>query len=617
MAQIDVKVVATADTTGFQKTAAAASDLEKNLGRVGQNLGGIGQQTQRATGEVDQMVHHIERAFSGSKFSHGLMAAFGIGTGGAAIEHMIEKWVDLFKQADESMKEMAEEAEKMAATFERLAKTRLDLAMGRMTPEQQIEQLKKENEELEKKMELQAQIKARALADVTAAGAAPFGTIGATAFDPTQGRYGYGGMSGVAERAAKVADQAQEKWAKLAEQVAVNQAKMEALGKTVSKQKEEEVKAANETAANEIRNALAVEDAQKKADAAAEANLDTQADKWTKAGDSLLQYRLDLAEIIKLQEAGKLTADEAYKAMAKLMEEHKMLNPGGGGRVNVTPADPTRQLRATAFYESGAAYSSLSDPTQHLQSTKAGAQAGLLDYMARAGTLADQVASGIENTIGTAVQSVAQGITGWIMGVQTFGQALLNIGNTILTTILETIIQMGVRMMINAVLGRTLSAAAAAASIAIVAATAPAISALWATPAALATIATMGGAAFQAPAAIMTAEIATLATAGFEQGGYTGAGARGDIAGVVHRGEYVLPAWMVSSPQFGGVISSLEAARSGGISAITRPGFAPDSPQPNFVFLVDQQRFAQSMQENMRDWHFDLTAQFVRKAGAG
>lgn len=47
-------------------------------------------------------------------------------------------------------------------------------------------------------------------------------------------------------------------------------------------------------------------------------------------------------------------------------------------------------------------------------------------------------------------------------------------------------------------------------------------------------------------------------------GGYTGDGGKYEPAGVVHRGEYVVPAHMVSSPKFGGMIQALEHARLNG-----------------------------------------------------
>jgi uncharacterized protein YoxC len=52
--------------------------------------------------------------------------------------------------------------------------------------------------------------------------------------------------------------------------------------------------------------------------------------------------------------------------------------------------------------------------------------------------------------------------------------------------------------------------------------------------------------------------------AGFAEGGYTGDGGKYEPAGVVHRGEYVVPKSIVHNPVYSGHIHALEAARTGG-----------------------------------------------------
>jgi len=51
---------------------------------------------------------------------------------------------------------------------------------------------------------------------------------------------------------------------------------------------------------------------------------------------------------------------------------------------------------------------------------------------------------------------------------------------------------------------------------------------------------------------------------GFAHGGYTGDGGKYEPAGVVHRGEYVVPKEIVHNPTYSGHIHALEAARTGG-----------------------------------------------------
>ncbi|MDB6024004.1 MAG: hypothetical protein JWM68_227 [Verrucomicrobiales bacterium] len=159
------------------------------------------------------------------------------------------------------------------------------------------------------------------------------------------------------------------------------------------------------------------------------------------------------------------------------------------------------------------------------------------------GTLATQMASTFKNSFNSAISSISNGITGLIMGTMTWGQFLQQIPVQIATQIVGAIVQMGVRwvatQLLMAVMGKSILAASVAASVPFAAAQ----SAIWAAPATLATIATMGGAAAAAPGLIGIAQGLTLAESltGFEQGGFTGRGAKDGVAGVVHRGEFVFP----------------------------------------------------------------------------
>lgn len=75
--------------------------------------------------------------------------------------------------------------------------------------------------------------------------------------------------------------------------------------------------------------------------------------------------------------------------------------------------------------------------------------------------------------------------------------------------------------------------------------------------------------------------------AGYAEGGYTGKGSRSQVAGVVHKGEWVAPGWMVDSPATSGIIEMLDAARrSNSVAAFSggqagRPGQAAAVPVVN------------------------------------
>ena len=171
---------------------------------------------------------------------------------------------------------------------------------------------------------------------------------------------------------------------------------------------------------------------------------------------------------------------------------------------------------------------------------------GLLDDW---GTLQKQISDGFKNTINNAISSTSQGITGLIMGTKTWAQALKEIGTSILSNIVESIITMGLKWIATqvmiSVLGKSLMAGTVGASIAAAGITSATLSSLYAAPAALATIATLGTAADLAPGEIAAALLAVKgesAVASFASGGYTGAGGQYDVAGLVHRGEFVLSA---------------------------------------------------------------------------
>ncbi len=176
-------------------------------------------------------------------------------------------------------------------------------------------------------------------------------------------------------------------------------------------------------------------------------------------------------------------------------------------------------------------------------------QAAMVDIQNMFGTVAQQVASGFRNVIGTAVNSISDGITGLIMRTQTWGQALRNIGTSILTSIVHTIVQMGVQWAIGFAIQKTLGKIAVKSAIS----DAATLAAAWGPPAVLAAIATEGSAAGVGLASTIAAmAIGTgAATAmsgsgmGFADGGYTGDGPRHEVAGYVHRGEYVLDAMTV------------------------------------------------------------------------
>jgi hypothetical protein len=189
------------------------------------------------------------------------------------------------------------------------------------------------------------------------------------------------------------------------------------------------------------------------------------------------------------------------------------------------------------------------------------------------GTIATQMAQSFESVFNSAIQTISTGITGLIMGTLTWEQALSNIGVTILTDIVQAIVQMGVRWILTKILMATVGKAIEAASLAATVGMAAGYSAAWAVPATLATIATEGEAALQAPGFIAIAEGITMGTAlgGFARGGYTGTGNTSQIAGPVHRDEYVIPSPVLH--QYGTDFFDRIMTGPGGFDSAMRSGF--------------------------------------------
>ncbi|MCX6950851.1 MAG: hypothetical protein NTV51_01495 [Verrucomicrobia bacterium] len=191
------------------------------------------------------------------------------------------------------------------------------------------------------------------------------------------------------------------------------------------------------------------------------------------------------------------------------------------------------------------------DPSSWLQESLA----AVTQLQNQWGTTAQQIGTTISGTIGSAVTTVSQGLTGWIVRAGDWRQKLLQGAQTIGVNVVQSIVQMGVTWVANLgimaakwlatklglmVAEKGMAAASTAALIPIAAVQ----SAIWSAPATLATIASAGTAAISAPGEIAASISMTRALAaipGFLDGDFTG-GRRGKIAGFVHGEEFVFSA---------------------------------------------------------------------------
>lgn len=205
--------------------------------------------------------------------------------------------------------------------------------------------------------------------------------------------------------------------------------------------------------------------------------------------------------------------------------------------------------------------------------------ATLVNLQNQFGTVAQQMAQTFADVFNAATSSISTGIQGLIMGTMTWGDALRNIGASIVQSLVKSFADMVAGWIMAHVLMKGVSTAWAAFQSALrgkdvveanatEAAKTPAL-------AANATLASIGS--FGVAAVIGIAAIAGIlaAVGAFKEGGYTGAGDPNQVAGIVHKGEYVIPADAVS--RIG--LDTLESMRAGDSTGVGLPTSAA-SPSP-------------------------------------
>lgn len=175
------------------------------------------------------------------------------------------------------------------------------------------------------------------------------------------------------------------------------------------------------------------------------------------------------------------------------------------------------------------------------------------------------VLPGLQRAFGTAFNRIGDGIAnalsrGIVYG-ENMGKALKEVAASALTELLSALIKLGIQWVVMQVIGQTAQAAIGATGIAMGAATAAA----WAPAAAAVSLATFGANAGPAMAGIGATYALTTALSavkGFREGGFTGNGGRGDVAGVVHGQEFVMNA--DATAQWFPILQAMNAGRMAG-----------------------------------------------------
>lgn len=178
------------------------------------------------------------------------------------------------------------------------------------------------------------------------------------------------------------------------------------------------------------------------------------------------------------------------------------------------------------------------------------------------GSFEDIVANNFTGMFTAGIDTISSGLSGLLMKTQTLGQSLRGIWNGFVENAVSAFSKMIAEYAVSKAAMFAVDAAMAAKGLALSVAGAAKSMVAW-IPAAIAAVIGSGWAGLALAAAGTVAVMAALGS--FAEGGYTGAGGKYQPAGVVHRGEYVVPADVVSRMGVG----YFDAIAAG---AVTSPG---------------------------------------------
>ena len=175
------------------------------------------------------------------------------------------------------------------------------------------------------------------------------------------------------------------------------------------------------------------------------------------------------------------------------------------------------------------------------------------------------MASGLTGVISSGFSSLSREISKAITGAESFGQAIRNIATDIEDTLVQAIVEMGVQWLAQEAMRLIFGNTAKKSDTITTEEAALAAAQAWATPAAMASVASYGAADLAGMAGLTGAVLSAhaLALGGFAGGGYTG-GSEGNVAGVVHGAEFVWSAPAVRAVGADNLERAHQAALAGG-----------------------------------------------------
>lgn len=337
------------------------------------------------------------------------------------------------------------------------------------------------------------------------------------------------------------------------------------------------------------------------------------------------QYALELAgyglgakAVAEMRERIGLL-DQYQQKMDKMRQDQANAIAGAGSdsdveRINAQYAERLKLTKEALAQELAMYDEYIAQKRLKEEDWQAGAMAGLQSYMESSRDVYGQTQQLVVDAFGAMENTLVEFVKTGKLDMQ-------GLFSGIAEDVLRMLIKMGTQMVLHKLLGDTLQAAGVATAVAAGSATAAA----WAPAAAMASLASFGANA--APASLGIASTVALsqgmALAGFADGGYTGAGGKFDVAGMVHKGEGVLSQRDIGA--MGGP-SAFEAFRAslhtgyadGGYVSAAQPGYSGESKSaPAIVNIIEDNSKAGKVEQKTDDMDRQIINVFVRNIRSG
>jgi len=470
MPQVDIKIRSTADTSGIERIQAGLTNLR----------------------------NEVNRRFSIQNVGQSVLGGLGLGSGFAIAHQALQRWAAIIGEAQENARSLAEYIAQTRREANELSKLRLDLFLGRQTPEQQLATLTGELAKLDQKIE-ETQEKTAALnRDLALAGNAPRGTIAGSAFDPLQGRYGsFRSMKGVGDLIESQQREVEAMQQDLEKQRTALQKQIQGVQRAIANANERTTQTEQKQGADDIAQSvknylekvlkptLAAEHklletrqrsaAEKKKTAFSEEErrfaqqlADLEQERALIQNNALLTEQQKSEQLVPLLDRinrliaeriqllateQKLSGDPAYRL--QLQEQIDRLN-----RDRARNSGETTGLRTpeTMMVRHGKSILDLGDPSKHYQSGADGAIGSLVEQGTQIGTFGDQVANAFTN----AGQSIRSSLGSAFADAIIMGGNLVDRLRNFAGAVGTAFINAGAQMLADWIMKHTLMAAASA-----------------------------------------------------------------------------------------------------------------------------------------------------------